>query len=156
VNAETPIISSSCYTSSVTDAITLHPIGDVVEHLLPPWSGAQDNLNMIRELRKQSIETNPTPMPNATRRIVQVFVADPNENVPLEHSVLFKGDQKLTDLTDTELYFEVPMQEVLKSHNDKRVQFLDKEASKRAGKDILLEPVKIRDLKMVVVTIAQF
>jgi len=95
-------------------------------------------------------------MPNATRRIVQVFVADPNENVPLEHSVLFKGDQKLTDLTDTELYFEVPMQEVLKSHNDKRVQFLDKEASKRAGKDILLEPVKIRDLKMVVVTIAQF
>lgn len=95
-------------------------------------------------------------MASPTRRIVQVFIADPNENVPLEESVLFKGDQKLTDLTDTELFFEVPMAETLKTHNEKRVRFLDKEASKRAGKDIFLEPVKIRDLKMVVVTVAQF
>lgn len=96
-------------------------------------------------------------MPNQTqRRYVQVFIADPNENVPLEESVLYKGDQKLTDLTDTELFFEVPIAETLKAHNEKRVKWLDKEASKRAGKDVTLDAVKIRDLKMVVVTIAAF
>ena len=91
-------------------------------------------------------------MPTTTaRRYVQVFIADPNENIPLEESVLFKGEQKLTDLTDTEL-----ISETLKAHNEKRVKWIDKEATKRAGKDVMLDPVKIRDLKMVVVTIAQF
>ena len=96
-------------------------------------------------------------MPNqATRRIVQVFIADPNENVPLEKSVLYTGEQKLTDLNDTELFFEVPINDLLKTHNTTRITFVDKEASKRAGKDIFLDPVKIRDLKMVVVTVAAF
>lgn len=90
------------------------------------------------------------------RRIVQVFIADPNENVPLDQSVLFTGSQKLTDLTDSELYFEVPINDLLKKHNEQRVKWTDKEASKRAGKDVFLDPVRIRELKMVVVTIAQF
>ena len=106
--------------------------------------------------KQKQHEENEEVMANTTRRIVQVFIADPNDNVPLEHSVLYKGDQKLTDLTDTELFFEVPMADLLKSHNDKRVKFLDKEATKRSGKDVTLDPVKIRELKMVVVTVAQF
>lgn len=93
---------------------------------------------------------------NTNRRIVQVFIADPNENVPLDRSILYTGEQKLTDLNDTELFFEVPIKEILDRHNQYRVTVTDKEASKRAGKDILLDPVKIRDLKMVVVTVAQF
>lgn len=95
-------------------------------------------------------------MPNPARRIVQTFIADANDNVPLAESVLFKGEQKLTDLTDNELFFEVPINDLLKAHNDKRTKWLDKEASKRAGKDVFLDPVRIRELKMVVVTIAQF
>ncbi len=95
-------------------------------------------------------------MPNTTRRIVQVFIADTNENVPLEESVLYTGTQKLTDATDTELFFEVPIVDLLKAHNEKRVKWTDKEASKRSGKDVFLDPVKIRDLKMVVVDIAKF
>ena len=92
-----------------------------------------------------------------TRRIVQVFIADPNDNVPLDKSVLYTGEQKLTDLNDTELFFEVPnLQDLIKSHNTVRSSTLDKDASKKAGKDIFLDPVKIRDLKMVVVTVAQF
>ena len=92
-----------------------------------------------------------------TRRIVQVFIADPNDNVPLEKSVLYTGEQKLTDLNDTELFFEVPnLQDLIRSHNETRKVTADKEASKRAGKDIFLDPVKIRDLKMVVVTVASF
>lgn len=95
-------------------------------------------------------------MPNTTRRIVQVFIADPNDNVPLDKSVLYTGSQKLTDLTDAELYFEIPINDLLKAHNEMRVKQLDKEASKRSGKDIFMDPVKIRELKMVVITIAQF
>lgn len=97
-----------------------------------------------------------TPMANQPRRIVQVFIADTNENVPLEKSVLYSGDQKLTDLNDQELFFELPIADKLKEHNEARVKYLDKEASKRAGKDVFLDAAKIRDLKMLVVTIAQF
>jgi hypothetical protein len=90
------------------------------------------------------------------RRIVQVFIADPNDNVPLDKSVLYTGEQKLTDLNDTELFFEVPIAELLKKHNAIRSTTLDKDASKKAGKDVVLDPARIRDLKMVVVTVAQF
>lgn len=95
-------------------------------------------------------------MANQTRRIVQVFIADPNENVPLDAAVLFKGEQKLTESTDQELYFELPIADTLAKHNEKRAKWLDKEATKRSGKDVFLDPAKIRELKMVVVTIAQF
>lgn len=104
----------------------------------------------------QQITQDPKKLMTQNRRIVQVFIADPNENVPLDKSVLYTGDQKLTDLTDTELYFEVPIAQLLADHNKARVTFLDKDATKRAGKDVFLDPVKIRDLKMVVVTVAQF
>jgi len=92
----------------------------------------------------------------STRRIVQVFIADPDINVPLESALLFKSEPKFTDATDQELYFEVPITDLLKAHNEKRKTWLDKDASRKAGKDIALEPAKIRDLKMVVVNIAQF
>ena len=42
-----------------------------------------------------------------SRRIVQVFIADPNINVPLENSLLYQGEQKFTDLTDQELFYEI-------------------------------------------------
>lgn len=99
----------------------------------------------------------PTPdMANISRRIVQVFIADPNDNVPLEQSILHQSEQKLTDLTDQELFFECPIAEKLAAHNAKRITWRDKAASKQAGKDVMLEPAKIRDLHMVVVTVAQF
>lgn len=110
--------------------------------------------NLAKFLQHPS-ETTPS-MPNQNRRIVQVFIADPNENVPLDKALLYRGEQKLTDATDAELFFEVPIQELLAKHNAERVKMLDKEASRKAGKDLFLEPVKIRELKMTVVTIASF
>jgi len=89
-----------------------------------------------------------------TRRLVQVFIADPNENVPLEDSLLYSGDQKLTDATDQELFFEIDMRTILADHNKKRVTFKVKNHS--LDRDVFLEPAKIRDLKMVVVTVAGF
>ncbi len=111
--------------------------------------------NEMDKIFGQQQETS-KPMATTSRRIVQVFIADPNDNVPLDKSVLFKGEQKLTDATDAELFFEVPISEILKAHNEQRVTWLDKDASKRSGKDVLLDPVKIRDLRMVVVDIAKF
>ena len=90
------------------------------------------------------------PMP---RRIIQDFIADPDDNVPLEKSMLFAGDQKLTDATDQELFFEIDMRTVLDQHNKVRTTLIDKKIKDRTE---YLEPAKIRDLKMVVVTVATF
>lgn len=87
------------------------------------------------------------------RRLVQVFIADPNDNVPLDQSVIYTGEQKLTDSTDQELFFEVDIRGILEKHNEKRVKLVDKKVKERTEH---LEPARVRDLKMVVVTIAEF
>jgi hypothetical protein len=92
-------------------------------------------------------------MPAPARRLVQVFIADPDENVPLDKSLLYSGEQKLTDATDQELFFEIEIKAILEKHNAERVQFVNKKVKERTE---FLEPVKIRDLKMVVVNVATF
>jgi hypothetical protein len=87
------------------------------------------------------------------RRLVQVFIADPDQRVPLEQSMIYSGENKLTDLTDQELFFEVDIKRLLDEHNTKRTKIVDKSVKDRSE---YLEPAKIRDLKMVVTTIAQF
>jgi len=109
---------------------------------------AQNNLHAIAP-PKQEQKT----MANPTRRVVQVYIVDPNENVPVESCMLYKGDPILTDLTDQELFFEIDIKDVLAKHNAKRVTFPDKKVKDRIEH---LEPAKVRDLKMTVVTIAAF
>lgn len=100
------------------------------------------------------------PQPESTmqnRRIVQVFIADPNENVPLDKALLYQDEKPhLTDLTDQELFFELDIKDILAKHNEFRVTVVDKEASEGKNKDVLLEPAKIRDLRMTVVSVATF
>jgi hypothetical protein len=88
-----------------------------------------------------------------SKRLVRVFLVDPNESVPLDASMLYKSDEKLTDLTDQELFFEIPVQELLAKHNALRVTTVDKAGSKRSNKDVFLEPAKIRDLTMTVLVL---
>jgi hypothetical protein len=88
-----------------------------------------------------------------SKRLVRVFLVDPNASIPLDASMLYKSEEKLTDLTDQELFFEMPVQELLAKHNALRVTLVDKEASKRSNKDVLLEPAKIRDLTMTVLVL---
>lgn len=87
------------------------------------------------------------------RRLVQVFIADPDPKVPLDRSLLYSGDQQLTDLTDQELFFDIDISGILKKHNELRVTLVDKSVKNRTQN---LEPVRIRDLRMTVVTIASF
>lgn len=96
------------------------------------------------------------PEKNVSARIVKVFVADADENVPLDKRVLYAGDERLTDATNQELYYEIPMGELLKKHNEYRTTLADKKATAKSGKDVMLEPIRIRDLKMIVVTVAGF
>lgn len=91
------------------------------------------------------------PMAAQARRIVQVFIADSNENIPLDDCVLYKGEQKLTDATDQELFFELDIKSILDAHNAKRTKVVDKKVKDRTE---YLDSAKVRDLKMVVVTVA--
>jgi hypothetical protein len=90
------------------------------------------------------------------RRIVQVFIVDQDERVSLDQVLLYRGEQELTDATDRELFFEIDVKDLLECHNEQRAKILDKEASARSGRDVYLKPTRIRDLKMVVVTVATF
>jgi len=92
-------------------------------------------------------------VPKMTRRFATVIVMDPNEHVPLDECILYKGDEKLTEATDQELFFELDIKNILETYNKKRVTFRNKKVTAR---DEFLEPAKIRDLKMVVITGAQF
>jgi hypothetical protein len=87
------------------------------------------------------------------RRYVRVLVVDPNENIPLDQCVLYAGEEKLTDLNDQELFFELDIKSLLAAHNECRAEIIDKKVKERTE---FLEPAKIRDLKMVVVTVAEF
>lgn len=88
-----------------------------------------------------------------SRRIVQVYIADPSEAVPLDQAILYTGKQQMTDLTDQELFFEIDIRDLLAEHNEKRAKIINKAVKERTE---YLEPVKVRDLKMVVVTVASF
>ena len=87
------------------------------------------------------------------RRLVQVFIADVDENVPLGMSLLHRGEPQFTDLTDQELFFELDIKGVLEKHNAERVKLVDKNVKERVQH---LEPARVRDLKMTVVEIAKF
>jgi len=104
-----------------------------------------------RKARRIEKERNMTD-----RRLVQVFVADPNENIPLDDCLLYKGEIKLTDSTDQELFYEIGIIEILTKHNEKRVTILDKDLMRQHGQEVHLEAARISDLSMTVVTIAEF
>ncbi len=89
-----------------------------------------------------------------TRRLVKVFMVDPDENIPLNKCLLHRGDEQLTDLTDEELFFEIPVKELLDKHNKERVKV--KKETTGGRKTEYLKKARIRDLRMTVVTIAQF
>lgn len=92
----------------------------------------------------------------ATMRLVRVFVVDPDENLPMADRILVETPEEMTELTDQELFMELGIAPYLKTHNEMRKTMIDKKASKLKEKDVMLEPIRIRDLKMAVVVIAEF
>src|SRR5215471_5879758 len=99
----------------------------------------------------QQLKAQEKPMAKPTRRIVQVFICDADDNVPLDKCLVYQGEQKLTDLDDNELFFEIDIKSLLDKHNAQRTQLINKRVKERTEH---LEPARIRDLKMTVVTVA--
>lgn len=97
-----------------------------------------------------------TPMPEAKYRVVRIFIVDTDDNIPLDKSLIFTGEEKFTDATDQELFFDVDIKKILTDHNAYRAGVLDKKQTNKLGKEIFLEPIKIRDLTMTVVNVATF
>lgn len=124
--------------------------------------------NLIRAFKQQQAqpvlamglgcfqETKQTEEQKSMKRIVKVFVVDPDQRVPAEQSLLAQSEEQFTDKTDQELFFDLDIRDSLAKHNEARVKIIDKQATARSGRDVFLEPIKIRDLKMQVVQIAQF
>lgn len=142
---DVPQITTSAYTTTSTPISSF--ISDSLSHTSSLYVQQAQNVAHIPTLTAKKMEKP------VTRRIVQVFIADTDENVPLDKSVLYTGTQKLTDATDQELFFEVPIKEILDKHNAYRATLVNKKVKERTE---YLEPVRIRDLKMVVVEVAKF
>lgn len=141
MNQNMPVMASAIGSSSTYSADALFANAAAMGfNNMPPAQALAANLQQAKG--KQ---------PMSTRRIVQVFVADPNDNIAIDDCLLFKGEEKLTDATDQELFFELDIKDMLEKHNAKRVKIIDKKVKDRTE---YLEPAKVRDLKMVVVTVA--
>ena len=107
-----------------------------------------DNLprTRIEEIAKEVTK------PMSERRLVRVIIADPDTNVPVEDALIHDSKEIFTDKTDDELYFDIPVAELLKTHNEKRVKIRNKDVKER---EEMLEPTRIRDITMVVLTLAE-
>ena len=155
--SEMPSISGSSYTTSTVPILAFANATGTV------WADPIEDkeIEKFRRVMKLTEANNKTNAQQAKEvlmaaRIVKVFIADPDENIALDKRVLYTGEEKLTDLNDQELFFEVPIGDLLAKHNAVRAATIDKKQSDKFGRDIKLEPARIRDLKMVVVTVAQF
>lgn len=157
---ELPSIGSSAYTSSTIPLSTMVAAAPLIQQ----WGQADPDF--VQEALRRIQQEGPVPWPQPAqepqmaapevkikRRLVQVFIADPDENVPLVDTLLYSGVQQLTDATDEELFYEVDIKTILAAHNAKRIKMVNKKVKERTE---YLEPAKIRELRMVVVTVASF
>lgn len=149
MNANLPTMAASALASSTYSAEALFANGIAKSSVVNAGKFQQ----FVNTAPNQIIPTIQPPKgtPMSVRRVVQVLIADPNENVSLADCLLYKGDEHLTDLTDQELFFELDIKDLLEKHNEKRTKVVDKKVKDRTE---YLEPAKVRDLKMVVVTVA--
>ena len=160
---EMPQMASAQYISNTITpgqwGTTGNNTGDWIEHSafeLEKLGQAEPDFKQILQTMhdKNSNEMDEEMVDTPTRRLVKIFMADPDENIPLEDCLLYSGKEFLTDLTDEELFFEIPVKELLDKHNIKRVKIKKETASGR--KTEYLKKARIRDLRMMVVTIAGF
>lgn len=151
---EFPSTSNVSYSNTVSSGGDwLAGVGAAAQAVLPNANLLQFAPQRHAHVTATTSTTNTTEHQMATR-ILRVILADPDDNLPVEKRVLFQGPEKLTDLTDQELFFELPVQDLLAKHNELRSFTKDKDQSANFGRDVMLEPIKIRDLKMVIVNVA--
>lgn len=143
-----PSIAASTYASTVMPLNAMEIMGESGNEVIMPLKmfAGGSILDAKSKIQEKTMAAN-------TRRLVKVVIVDPNDNIPLDKCLLYSGEEKLTDATDQELFFEIDIKDLLAKHNEVRVKLVDKKVKERTE---YLEPAKIRDLKMVVVNIATF
>lgn len=142
-----PSIAASTYASTVMPLNAMGLVGDFRNEAGMPFEIGIPVKSPAEIFAQEKV------MAANTRRLVKVVIVDPNDNIPLDKCLLYSGEEKLTDATDQELFFEIDIKDLLAKHNETRVKLVDKKVKERTE---YLEPAKIRDLKMVVVNIATF
>lgn len=152
--SELPQMRSCNFATSTYDGTGLGiSTTDLATNDITKWSPnvlANNALTMkIEAITREDKEEDMTDQ----RRLVKVLIVDPEEEIPLDRCLLYNGEEHLTDLTDEELFFEIPVKELLDKHNEYR-ETVEKDTNR--DKVEFLKPVRIRDLRMVVVTVAAF
>jgi hypothetical protein len=119
---------------------------------LRPFGYSPQN-GSVGQVYPSSVDSPTIKEVKMSRRMVQIFIGDPDERVPVEKSLIHKSEPIVTDLTDQELFYELDLKNLLKSHNEYRTTVLNKKVKDRTEH---LEPVRIKDLSMLVITMAEF
>ncbi len=152
---ELPTIGNSAYSTSALNLSGFSPIdavdfgAAVVPRRINAGGPFVDAVREHAQLKKEANQMAAT----TTRRLVQIVIADPDARVPVEKALLFKGEEIFTDMTNEELFYELDIKAILAKYNEFRTTVVDKTVKDRTE---TLEPVRVRDLKMVVVEIAKF
>lgn len=162
---EIPRILNRTYTTDGTEPLTIGPIGHSILTSYSPFDKIGPNSykweknpcnEVILEDRKPcalNLEIGENKVSN--RRLVKVMIVDPDERVAVDKAVLINEPEKITDLDDQELFFELDIKNLIDNHNEVRASIVDKKMS-TAEKTVYLEPIRVRDLTMLVLTIANF
>ena len=92
-----------------------------------------------------------------SRRIVRLFVYDPDERVSDDEALIWNTEEPfVTSVSESDLWIEFggDLMEYLGHHNDKRGETLDQEESRIRGHDVFLPPITLADVVKKVVVIA--
>lgn len=152
---DVPTFIGSAYATSTVNPLTNFGIQPIQNSLVGSLERRVNAINwpFDKEVPQKQPTYGEVAMAEPSRRIVKVFIVDPNAQVPISDCMIYSSEEKLTDLTDQELFFELDMKGLLEQHNAKRVKIVNKTVKDRTE---YLEPIKIRELKMLVTTVASF
>lgn len=161
---ELPTLMSATYGGVGAANMMYHPMGGGADVLAPwnqPFKQAEpDDFGkklgqFIKAQQAQAAAPQPqkeAPQMNQ-KRLVRVVMVDPHKDVPPESSLIYDSKEVFTDKTDQELFFDMPVAQLLKDHNEKRTKIVNKDVKDRTE---YLEPARVSHLKMLVVTLATF
>lgn len=93
-----------------------------------------------------------------TMRIVRIFLVDPDKRIEdLDKRVLYQSDEITTDATDQDLFFDIDVKAILDKHNKYREKVTYEVTNKGDTTEKTgLKPVRVSQLTMSVITIAEF
>lgn len=109
-----------------------------------------DSIRLFTEQQKERAEA----MANS-ERVVQIYVADLDQNLPLDKRLIWQSEPTFTDLKDDEVWFDLAstITAKLAEHNKYRLTVRNKAIKDR---EVMLEEIRPRDLSVNFTNLAQF